>query len=793
MQDFQQAYSYIAALTGQAVETVVVDLRALHDTEKGAQGINMRGTLAELWPQILHYQSQGYGIFSTLNPMDGDGRKYDNVAYIRAHAIDLDNVSATQNYQRAAAWTPAPSFVVFSSPNKYHIYWSVQPYTGNDYAKLIQRKLRQYFDGDKSVIDPTRVLRLPGTLHLKNPEAPYLVTCAGLAGFGQWLPVQSLDTALASVNIVEAVGNRYPLGEEKLSAPSLDWLRYALTLVDPNDLDRLEWLAITSAVKQAGWLHADPQSLRQMWDDWCARYAPDAVGADGKRLVNDQAENDKLWESINDTETGWRTLVNRVPGLRGMTMFGGKDRTGEIPPPPATVPPAAPDGAPSPMPTPGTAARPDAPQFGDMLNHLEQKQYFNGCIYVTKFGEILTSENRFLGSGTFNAVYGGKKFIIDNNGKVTDEAWKAATRGTLYKVPIVDHTRFTPDAAYRAELVDDMGRIGLNMYKPANVRRVPGDPSPFLAWLAAILPSPVDQRILLDYLAHNAKYPGYKIPWAFVIQSAEGIGKGILKALLMHVMGRSYTHFPNSKELQDSGAKFNSWMRNKLFILADEIRVDDRRDMIEVLKPMISERIIEVQGKGENQDMEDNVANWGFFTNWKDAIPTNKNSRRFAIFYSPLQTAEDIFKAGLNEQYFKHMFAWLEADGAAIVANWLMDYPIERGAIPMRAPETSTSGEAVKLSRGPVERVLMEAIEDETPGFRQGWIATRAVAKVMKANSIRPVSPQTLETILTGMGYVLVGRAPRAFMMDDPDAKSYLFHMTGAGVTVDDYGPAQGY
>src|SRR3546814_2296129 len=78
-----------------------------------------------------------------------------------------------------------------------------------------------------------------------------------------------------------------------------------------------------------------------------------------------------------------------------------------------------------------------------------------------------------------------------------------------------------------------------------------GDVSPFLRHVAALIPNPNDQRILIEYMAHNAQYPGYKIPWAPLIQSTEGAGKNIIKYAMTHVIGDNYTYPANSKELAD--------------------------------------------------------------------------------------------------------------------------------------------------------------------------------------------------------------------------------------------------
>lgn len=768
-QQYDSALAYVTAL-GRDPDAVF-DFRAIHDTDRATPAIPMRGTLQQLWQSLVSWNDQGYGIFATPAMMDGTGRELNNVSYIRAHYVDLDELDAQQQYERACAAQPAPHFAVQTSPGKFHVYWVVEPYQGNDYFSLLQRKLRQTFNGDKVVVDATRVMRVPGFYHRKGE--PHLVTCWALPGYGQPLPVQALETALAAVNVIDGgLGVRHELGDPELAAPSLDWLKRALDLVDPNQIDRGEWIALTSAIKQSGWSLTDPETLFGIWSNWCARYAENDIG-----------ENLKQWNSIRNTELGWQSLVRRVPSLQAVIAFG--ERQQAAPPPHAGNVPAMPDL---------TAAPPVLDCKGEYLTHIEQQEWFKGCVFVINLGMIVDKSARFLNSTQFNAKYGGKKFIIDGNGKTINEAWQAATRSTLWTIPKVDHIRFLPSRPYGEVITDDLGRAGINMYRPAIIERVPGDVTPFLAHMQALLPDPNDQKIILDYLAHNVKYPGYKIPWAFVIQSTEGAGKGVIKKVISHCMGASYVYYPNAKELTNSGSQFNAWMRNKLFILADEIKVDDRRDLIEVLKPMISENRIEVQSKGVDQGLEDNFANWGFFTNYKDAVPVSKNGRRYAVFFSPLQRAEDLELRQMGAYYFKALYDWLDNGGCAAVADWLMNYPIERGAIPMRAPQTTSWQEAVVVSRTPLERVIYEALEDNSDGFKGGWISSLAVLRRARESGAfnRMPNLQVISQCLESMGYYNCGRAPRAFFAEDATMRATLFHF-GTVANVSEYGRSQGY
>lgn len=771
--DYNLAAAFVAAL-GADPATTPLDLRALHDTDKSLPGHAQRGSLNALWEWVSNMNTQGYGIFVTPAALDGAGRMLENVQTIRAHYVDLDGIDAQQMYDAARAHQPPPTFAVQSSAGKYHVYWSVQHYPADLHRfEQLQRKLRQTYNGDKAVIDAARVMRLPGTLHQKG--APQLVTCHALEGWGQPLTVEYLEASVAHVVVMQGgEGERHDLGDPELAAPSINWLKQALELTDPNALDRGEWIAFTSAFKQAGWTLADEATLYAMWSEWCARYEHD-----------DPGENHKQWHSLRDTQLGWQSLVSRTPSLKAMTAFGNKGPTAPAVP---AVPGAAPATPPMPEPKPLDCS-------GEYLTHLECAEWFKGCVFVGSMGKILTPKGELYNATQFNgSEYAGKKFVIDSEGKTTDEPWKAATRSTLWTIPKVHKMRFLPERETNEIVTDVLGRKGVNTYVRPNIDTVEGDVSPFLNHVAAIIPDENDRRILFDWMAHVVRFPGFKIPWAPVIQSTEGIGKGVIKLAMTYAIGQPYVHFPDAQQLGDSGGKFNGWMRNKVFILADEIKVDEKRHMVEVLKPLISEELIEIQSKGVDQEMEDNPTKWAFFTNYKDAVPVSRNGRRYAIFYSPIQTEEDLLARGMDDAYMKALFEWLKGDGQKFIAHWLHNYQIERGAIPMRAPKTTSWNEAVQISRSPIERAITEAINAGAEGFAGGWVSEIAAIKRLRVTGVTKgnVPPHAVRSVLEGMGYRESGRQVRAYLQEDKDAMGVLY-FNGGQADPAGYGVAQGY
>jgi predicted P-loop ATPase len=304
-QDIEQARAFTAALGGG-----VFNFRCIHDRNRGVQGVNFRGTIDEVWPQLITYNQLGYGCFVVVNECDGAGQSKGNITNIRAQFVDLDNLSAMQNLARADQWSIKPSFMVQSSANKAHVYWPVARFQGNERFETVQQKLIQLYDGDRQCADAPRVMRLPGSFHQKGE--PQLVTCSALSGYGQVNQVEALELALAHVNVVDHSGERAELGNPNKAAPSLEWVQYALDNCDPNELNRSEWISFTAAIKQSGWSLTDPDTLYIMWSAWCARYT-----------LNDVAENLKQWNSLTETQQGWKSVQYRVPAVKVALTFGG--------------------------------------------------------------------------------------------------------------------------------------------------------------------------------------------------------------------------------------------------------------------------------------------------------------------------------------------------------------------------------------------------------------------------------------------------------------------------------------
>lgn len=389
----------------------------------------------------------------------------------------------------------------------------------------------------------------------------------------------------------------------------------------------------------------------------------------------------------------------------------------------------------------------------------QQAELFKGCIYIRDLHRIFTDDGALLKPEQFRAVYGGYVFALESNasGKTTKNAWEAFTESQGAKFPKAHGICFRPEEAPGATIAEE-GRLLVNVYKPIETPRQAGDAAPFLDHLSKVLPVQHDRSILLAYMAACVQYPGIKFQWTPLLQGCEGNGKTLFINCLAQAVGNRYTHLPNAADLSGNGAKFNAWIQGKLFIGVEEVYVSDRREVLDALKPLITNPRIEIQGKGVDQITGDNRANFVMCSNHKDAILKTQNDRRFCVFYTAQQNAADLTRDGMGGLYFPNLYRWLKAGGYAIVTDYLTRYTIVDELNPAmdchRAPITSSTSEAVGLSLGGVEQEILEAIDEGRIGFKAPWISSRAFDGLLEARrDTKRIPPNKRREILKSLGY----------------------------------------
>lgn len=407
----------------------------------------------------------------------------------------------------------------------------------------------------------------------------------------------------------------------------------------------------------------------------------------------------------------------------------------------------------------------------------EQVEHFAGCVYILELDRILTPDGMLLNQSQFNSSdYGGYVFQMqsDNQGGTTKKAWEAFTMNRSYRFPKANGTYFNP--ADPTGHIDRMKNV--NVWIEPVIDTVEGDPTPFIDHIRKILPNGDDADILITWMQGAARYRDKKIAWSPVIQGAEGNGKTIIADILKNVTGDKYFHIARPEHI---GKEQNGWLHNKRLVFVEEIHVNDRRELLDALKPMVSNKHVEIRDMGIKGTTRRNYANFMFFTNFKDAIPINVDSRRYCILYTAQQSRADMVRDGLYDPngetsvYFTNFINWLENEnGYEIINNYLLNAPIRNEIYdPVKsrhvAPKTSSTEEAYLESLTGVERDIIDAVNEYTEleyngqkvptqgaiGFRGGWIDTARIIELTGSK----MNTRALNKTLIKLGYVKICRA----------------------------------
>lgn len=410
-------------------------------------------------------------------------------------------------------------------------------------------------------------------------------------------------------------------------------------------------------------------------------------------------------------------------------------------------------------------------------------EHFKGCVYVADSHRILTPNGQMLKSEQFNAMYGGYVFALDEgNEKTTKKAFEAFTENQCIMFPKVDRSTFRPDLA-QGTIIEEDGLRHVNVYVPVSVPSVQGDVSPFLIHLQKLLPDGRDRDILLSYMAACVQYKGVKFKWAPLIQGVEGNGKTLFTMCVMAAIGERYSHMPPAQEI---GEKFNAWLFDKIFIGVEDIYVPEQKlELIEILKPMITGERLAKRAMQQDQVMHRLCANFIFNSNHKNAVRKTANDRRFAIFYTAQQEHIDIIRDRMDGDYFPRLYDWLKREGGfAAVTHYLEHYNIPAQYNPathcQRAPETSSTHEAVNASLGSVEQEILEAIEEGRQGFANGWVSSKALDNLLKSlRAERAVPVGKRREMMRTLGYdwhpaLKDGRVNNVIMIDGGKPRLYI-------------------
>lgn len=491
--------------------------------------------------------------------------------------------------------------------------------------------------------------------------------------------------------------------------------------------DRALWIEVGMALRTL-----DEQG-RALWMEWSAQ--SDKF---------DAADAARTWESLRPTSTDYRAVFAKA-------QAGG------------WVNPKARAGFVNPFAdTPVAAACADV-QGGTFASIDDQRQLFQGCVYVRSAHKVLIPGGDMLDAQRFNATapYNRFTYMLDaSNERTTRKAFEALTQSQALVWPQARDTCFRPELPVGHITWDGLA----NTWWPIETPSEPGDITPFITHLEKMLPVKRDRDILLNYMAALVQFPGDKFQWWPLIQSVKGNGKSLLLEVLENCVGHKYSFRPNAAEIANGGGKFTGWLRGRVLVGFEEIRTTHKAEVLEILKPIVTNDRIEIQNKGVDQDMGDNRANGMLLTNHKDAVKIDDDERRYCPLFCAQQSKEDLKRDGMDGDYFPRLYDWVRREGGlARLNHFLRTFELERELNPAlrnggschRAPESSSMKDAITATLGKVEQEVLEAVAECKSGFCGGWISSIELDNLLREKRLDGLVPRIKRPdMLRSLGYV---------------------------------------
>jgi hypothetical protein len=212
-------------------------------------------TVEDAWPTITSFTQRGYETYYFCNrvPASQDGFATDeHVETVRAFVLDFD-------HGMPEFWHIPPDFVVWTSKlgalQKAQVLWRASGCPTDKFEETQRRLLEQYAAAkpDISVVNLSRVLRLPGSLHQKDPANVQLVDFHA-------------DENRSSHSFEDFTRDLPSVPEKKQSSPSdgrdvhLDFLMELLPFVDPT-MCRKQWFAVLGGFANTNFYNGEGELL----------------------------------------------------------------------------------------------------------------------------------------------------------------------------------------------------------------------------------------------------------------------------------------------------------------------------------------------------------------------------------------------------------------------------------------------------------------------------------------------------------------------------------------------------
>jgi Family of unknown function (DUF5906) len=262
----------------------------------------------------------------------------------------------------------------------------------------------------------------------------------------------------------------------------------------------------------------------------------------------------------------------------------------------------------------------------------------------------------------------------------------------------------------------------LNLWQGFAVKPQVGDWSLMRAHIRDVVCSGVEEHFayFMGWMARAVQHPAEQGEVAVVMRGVEGCGKGTAARAFNHLWGAHGLHISNAKHLVGN---FNAHLRDCVSLFADEAFFAGDRQHLGVLKAIITEPHLTIEGKRQNVIQAPNYLHVMMASNEDWVVPASLEARRFFML--------DVGDAVKDDHaHFGAIWAQMETGGYEAMLHDLLTHDLT-GFNVRRVPVTAALQEQKTLSlSGPYAwwlDVLQRGYVSEASHEWTDWVSTETV------------------------------------------------------------------
>ncbi|GEP12011.1 DUF5906 domain-containing protein [Methylobacterium gnaphalii] len=282
----------------------------------------------------------------------------------------------------------------------------------------------------------------------------------------------------------------------------------------------------------------------------------------------------------------------------------------------------------------------------------------------------------------------------------------------------VQRFAYIPGNEDRIVRVDD-DLLVLNLWRPSNAVPQAGDAAPYERHLRYLCPTDEEFEHLANMLAFMAQHPGSKLKSAIVLIGPPGTGKSFVGHVMRRILG---AHNTSNVESTDIKSDYNGYMEAKQLVIVEEVMALGRLEIMNRLKPLITQPTVRVNEKYLVAYEIENRANFIFLSNHEDALKLEDGDRRYFIVISD--------RAPEAPDYYDRLWAW-EAQHLGVILDWLLSRDLTGFKPDARPPATEGRRRMIDAGRSDAEVLVADLVADCAAPFQHDLVELAEVRRVI--------------------------------------------------------------